>query len=441
MERTRYRLRLDLNDPAAAVTIHAKRCDSGRSILATLLSGGVVYPVSDDLSAVFTARKPDGKVLYNACTIEAGRIRYDLTPQTTAAAGLMECELRLFRGEQLITSPRFHLMVEDTVYDENAEIESTSEFTTLTGLVGKIEEMLRNGDFKGDPFTYEDFTAEQLEDLRASLYGYYVPDVDGTGNLTWQPTASTMPAVPAANIRGPAPVLGADYFTEADKASMVEQVLAKTGDTFAPNGYGLGGQTMGNDIWGVADLDNHAANGWYYLSCQGESIDGYALNGAIVRISNATLAGPVMQEVFPLNTNYCVRRIRNTDGVWQPWEWEDPPMVPGVLYRTAKYCENKPVYKLRLDCGALPNAATAYTSLGMSVAAYGADVKLVGADLVVKHPDTPKTQQFANPSVVGGVALAHKLYSNGALYHFGITTGGDLSAYTAAVTLELILGG
>ena len=116
-------------------------------------------------------------------------------------------------------------------------------------------------------------------------------------------------------------------------------------------------------------------------------------------------------------------------------------MVPGVLYRTAKYCENKPVYKLRLDCGALPNAATAYTSLGMSVAAYGADVKLVGADLVVKHPATPKTQQFANPSVVGGVALAHKLYSNGALYHFGITTGGDLSAYTAVVTLELILGG
>ena len=207
MERTRYRLRLDLNDPAAAVTIHAKRCDSGRSILATLLSGGAVYPVSDDLSAVFTARKPDGKVLYNACTIEAGRIRYDLTPQTTAAAGLMECELRLFRGEQLITSPRFHLMVEDTVYDENAEIESTSEFTTLTGLGGRIEEMLRNGDFKGAPFTYEDFTPEQLEDLRASLYGYYIPSVSGAGDLTWQPTSPVMPQVDGGNIAGPTPRL------------------------------------------------------------------------------------------------------------------------------------------------------------------------------------------------------------------------------------------
>lgn len=351
MERTRYRLRLELNDPAAAVTIHAKRCDSGRSILATLLSGGAVYPVSDDLSAVFTARKPDGKVLYNACTIEAGRIRYDLTPQTTAAAGLMECELRLFRGEQLITSPRFHLMVEDTVYDENAEIESTSEFTTLTGLVGRIEEMLRNGDFKGDPFTYEDFTPEQLEDLRASLYGYYIPSVSGAGDLTWQPTGPTMPAVPAANIRGPAPVLGEDYFTEADKAAMVSQVLAKTGDTFAPAGYGLGTVTV---KW-PADpsfLDTLVESGWYTLNCAAgaDLTPNYWARFMLVRVDAYNNANCI-QTVRRVDLDTVIRR-QMRGGVWDEWEFVNPPMEVGVEYRTTERYLGKAVYVKLFDCGA-----------------------------------------------------------------------------------------
>lgn len=31
-------------------------------------------------------------------------------------------------------------------------------------------------------------------------------------------------------------------------------------------------------------------------------------------------------------------------GVWQPWEWVNPPMVPGVEYRTTKRHNGKPVY-------------------------------------------------------------------------------------------------
>ena len=50
-----------------------------------------------------------------------------------------------------------------------------------------------SGDFKGDAFTYEDFTEEQLESLKGA--------------------------------KGDKPVKGTDYFTEADKAELVEEVL------------------------------------------------------------------------------------------------------------------------------------------------------------------------------------------------------------------------
>lgn len=57
--------------------------------------------------------------------------------------------------------------------------------------------------------------------------GYYTPAVDEeSGELTWAPSKAGMPAVEAANIKGPKPIKGTDYWTEADKQSMVNDVIA-----------------------------------------------------------------------------------------------------------------------------------------------------------------------------------------------------------------------
>lgn len=205
---------------------------------------------------------------------------------------------------------------------------------------------------------------------------------------------------------------------------------------FAPAGYGLGGQTMGNDIWGVADLDNHAANGWYYLSCMGESIDGYRFNGAIVRISNATLTGAVMQEVFPLNTNYCVRRIRNTDGVWQPWEWENPPMVPGVLYRTTKRYMGRPIYTFCMSVGTLPNNSSKTLTLGgtcidrlLSVSGAGSAYGTYnGAVYNDEHP-LDKLVSLINVARRGNDT------------HIVVRTDTDRSVFDAVITIEFLREG
>ena len=46
-------------------------------------------------------------------------------------------------------------------------------------------------------------------------------------------------------------------------------------------------------------------------------------------------------------------------GVWQPWEWVNPPMFIGVEYRTTERYIGKPVYTMVVSCGALPTASTA----------------------------------------------------------------------------------
>lgn len=44
-------------------------------------------------------------------------------------------------------------------------------------------------------------------------------------------------------------------------------------------------------------------------------------------------------------------RIVKTNNVWQPFEWENPPMVLGVEYRTTERYLGKPVYAKLVDCG------------------------------------------------------------------------------------------
>ena len=45
---------------------------------------------------------------------------------------------------------------------------------------------------------------------------------------------------------------------------------------------------------------------------------------------------------------------RKTGGTWMPWEWENPPMVPGTEYCTAQRYNGKIVYAKCVDIGTLP---------------------------------------------------------------------------------------
>ena len=150
---------LDIHQTGKPVTVTVKRGDTGRAIQITLTDGGFPFPFSRDCYAVFTAKKPDGTVLYNNCVIDGDTIEYIFTSQTAAVCGIVRCEVKLYGGDdKLITSPVFLLMVQETVYNEGDTVESADEVTALTALVSEansliqtVEGKLENGDFVGPP--------------------------------------------------------------------------------------------------------------------------------------------------------------------------------------------------------------------------------------------------------------------------------------------------
>ena len=139
------RISLDIHSTSSKDTVNAKRGDTARKIIISLVDGGIPYIISDDCHAVFTAKKPDGNVVYNDCTIENNTIIYKFTEQTVAVEGRVNSEIKLYGADdKLITSPKFTIAVFGTVYDEGDEIESSDEFNALTRLVSEAMEATEN---------------------------------------------------------------------------------------------------------------------------------------------------------------------------------------------------------------------------------------------------------------------------------------------------------
>ena len=145
-----YKISLDIHDHGSHVSLKAKKGDTGRLLYVTFMDGGKPYAITEECRAVFTAKKADGNILFNSCSIIGNTICYTFTPQTTAAVGKADCEIKLYGADdKLLTSARFTLMVEDTVYNEGDEVESSNEFSALTDLMSEVAELLAT-DIKGD---------------------------------------------------------------------------------------------------------------------------------------------------------------------------------------------------------------------------------------------------------------------------------------------------
>lgn len=171
MTNVKYRISLDIHDANSQVSLSVKKGDSKRSIIATLTENGKPYILTEECTAVFTAKKPDGNLLYNACVIVGNTIQYDITAQTTAVEGTVPCELRVYGAEnEQITCPRFTLVVDPTVYNDGEVIEaSTNEVTELTQLVSEtnalvntIQSKLDRGEFNGQSYVLTDADREEI---------------------------------------------------------------------------------------------------------------------------------------------------------------------------------------------------------------------------------------------------------------------------------------
>jgi hypothetical protein len=145
-----YNFNLDLAAIGSQAYLTMKQGDTGRSLFITLSNKGEPYEIADGCIAVFSAKKPDGNIVFNNCTIENNVIHYKVTAQTTTAVGELDCEIRLYSGDSLITSPRFTALVNPAVYPDNEIIESVTEVTTLTGLIGEANALINDINAKLD---------------------------------------------------------------------------------------------------------------------------------------------------------------------------------------------------------------------------------------------------------------------------------------------------
>lgn len=152
-----YKISLDIQDHGSHVSLKAKKGDTGRILKITLADGGKPYKITSECLAVFVAKKADGTIIYNGCSIIDNAIFYVFTEQTALSVGVSNCEIKLYGSdEKLLTSASFTLIIEDTVISEN-DLLSMNEVTALTKLVSdantivqEVNRKLANGEFIGE---------------------------------------------------------------------------------------------------------------------------------------------------------------------------------------------------------------------------------------------------------------------------------------------------
>lgn len=157
MNKTIFRLSLDIHEIYSQATISIKRFDTTGRLVITLMESGKPYQIEEGCYAVFTCVKKDGNILHNDCVIQNNTIIYDFSKTTTSTSEKMGCEIILYNEEgEVLISPRFTIIVYDSVYSEE-EVEGSHEYLSLINtlseaksMIANIESKLKNGEFKGD---------------------------------------------------------------------------------------------------------------------------------------------------------------------------------------------------------------------------------------------------------------------------------------------------
>ena len=143
----------------------------------------------------------------------------------------------------------------------------------------------------------------------------------------------------------------AQYDREEAAGNLDPDALYLTPDAgSAPAGFGLGMESYYN-VSSVG-IDNTTKNGWYRLA-EDKSPVGQI---AILRVDSYRTDLTIVQTIYPVSGGLQGIELRrySKSGIWQPWEWVNPPMVPGVEYRTTERWQDKPVYTMLIDIGETP---------------------------------------------------------------------------------------
>jgi len=236
-KRVTDRLILDTRHTEEQENIFVKRGDTDRRLEVTFTDGSSNLSL-ENCYAVFAAKREDGTVIFNDCTVEGDKAFYEFTHDTVAFVGELNCEIRLYGADDaLVTSPRFIVTVLGPVCSDDDVLAAKTEVSALTALVSEaselisdVENRLESGEFngpqgakgekgdKGDAFTYADFTDSQLASLKGEKgdRGEQGP----RGEKGDKGETGDKGDAGETGSDGYTPVRGTDYWTQEDVATI-----------------------------------------------------------------------------------------------------------------------------------------------------------------------------------------------------------------------------
>ena len=101
---------VDLYKPYPLQIMNAKQGDTARGALVTLKAdGSVLVPTTEQIRV--HAKKPDGTMIYNNCSMNGSEIQIDFTDQMLAVPGMLPVELEMTQGEEILSTPIFMVKV------------------------------------------------------------------------------------------------------------------------------------------------------------------------------------------------------------------------------------------------------------------------------------------------------------------------------------------
>lgn len=261
MKRSIYRISLDIHEPASQLSFSVNRGDTTRRLKINLTENGKPYEIAENAYAIFTTVKSDGNPICNDCTIKNNTIIYDITEQTTAIAGVLDCSIVLYStsGDQL-TSPRFTVIVYETVH-QDISLTSTDEYTALSkqlteaqaciegmnALTDEVQEKLDNGEFIGE----QGVSVTELQDMG------YATEQDGYTSTTVHVTFSDD---------------GTDSF----------KVYAKNGDRGMDGARGRDGASIHSTVTGHVLLENPTYGQTVFLDFEENTMSPSVNNGDLL---------------------------------------------------------------------------------------------------------------------------------------------------------------
>lgn len=136
-----YSLILDTHKGGCQATLEGfKKADLvSRHVEITLMGGTQAFEIPKESIATVWTIKEDGSTSFFEADVINNKIHFTIPTDVTSAPGEVFCEVRITAAEKLLTAPRFMLIVEDILHDDEAA-EAQNSFSALTSALERVLE-------------------------------------------------------------------------------------------------------------------------------------------------------------------------------------------------------------------------------------------------------------------------------------------------------------